>query len=78
MKDKYTREQLVAAFDKVKDKNHWKNPIKSYCSCADVDIVAEAIEYFTATKAEFDYLGVVDGEHKMHVRAAGYYAGPAN
>lgn len=73
----YSREQLKEAFDKVCDKTDWKRPIDSVCRSQDVPIVADAIQYFTATEAHFDYLGVVNGNHMLKVRADGYRRGPA-
>lgn len=72
----YTKEQLIAAFDKVKNKEHWKNPIDSFCNSNDVAVTYAAIEYFTGTEAKFDYLGLVDGNHMLKVYADGYRLGP--
>lgn len=80
------RNELKEAFDLVKNPVHWKDPIDSVCTTDEVKIIAEAIEYFTATKASFDYLGIVmareqgrfkAGDHLMKVRADGYRKGPA-
>jgi hypothetical protein len=72
MGQKYTREQLVQAFEKVQDKKHWKNPINSFCKEEEKEITNEAIIYFTGTEAEFGkpINGVVS------VTALGYYLGP--
>lgn len=70
----YTREQLGAAFDKVKNPNHWKNPIDAYCHEDEVDMVREAVDFFTATVPEFWRLGQTS---VMRVTAEGYYLGPA-
>jgi len=69
----YSGEQLSIAFDSVKNKDHWKNPIDAIINVTDMDIVSEAIIYFTATEAEFGK--PKDG--KVRVRAIGYYMGPA-
>jgi hypothetical protein len=79
---------LINTFDLVKNKEHWKNPINSYCTTDEVKLVAEAIHFFTATEAHFDYIGIVlqkqadatrfkIGDHIMKVRADGYRKGPA-
>ncbi len=49
----YTREQLEAAFNKVKNPNHWKNPIDAYCHRDEVELVREAVIFFTATVPSF-------------------------
>jgi hypothetical protein len=70
IRDGYTKAELTAAFDKVKDKTHWKNPIDATIPVADVDITAKA-KFFRSSRAE-------DKKVMMHVTAPGYYAGPAN
>ena len=70
----YTTEQLTAAFDKVKNPNHWKDPIDAVIDESERDLVSEAIPYFTATPAFFSE-GVVKGT--LNVTAEGYRAGPA-
>lgn len=71
---KYNREELATAFQKVQDKAHWKNPIKSTCTKDELEVVAEAIIYFTATEASFQPIGI----DLFKVTAPGYWAGPAN
>ncbi len=84
----FTHEELETAFDLVKDKEHWKNPIYSYCTSEEIKIIAAAIQYFTATEAKFDYIGKIKvpipnanrfkiGDHIFKVRAGGYRAGLA-
>lgn len=70
----YTKEQLEAAFNKVQNPNHWKNPIDAYCHKDEVDVVREAIEFFTATVPTFWNVGMTD---IRRVEAPGYYLGPA-
>jgi hypothetical protein len=76
--DGYTKAELTAAFDKVKNKDHWKNPIDATIPVADVDITAKAITFFTATQPKFFRVGEQGRNAKMRVTAPGYYAGPAN
>lgn len=73
--DKYSHDELSAAFSAVSDPHDWKN---SVCAVFDatrfpVDLVENAVEYFTATKATCTHL---NGNDWM-VEADGYYAGPA-
>ena len=74
-------------FDLVKNKEHWKNPIQSYCTSEEIKGVSAAIEFYTATHPSFDYLCEVEhgkengrfkvGDHIFLVRAEGYRKGPA-
>jgi hypothetical protein len=65
----YTRNQLEAAFKKVQNKTHWKNPISAIISEGDVNVVGAAIDFYTGGGAEFS-------THSKGVRvtAPGYYA----
>jgi hypothetical protein len=87
---RYTYDALKAAFQLVENKKDWKAPIESYVTTDEVKIVAEAIKFFTATVAHFDYIGIYTvteqplstcrfqpGVHIMKVRADGYRKGPA-
>ncbi len=74
----YTKAELTASFNKVKNKDHWKNPIDAVIPFDDHAITEKAIEFFTATKASFFRVGGIDGKVRMRVTAPGYYAGPAN
>lgn len=69
----YTPEQLSAAFDKVRNSIHWKDPIHKVIDFKDKEIVSVAISYFTATEAKF----VDIGYGKLIVKADGYRRGPA-
>lgn len=70
----YTQEQLENAFQKVQNKEHWKNPIKSTCHFTERAIVAQAIIHFTGTEATFAPIN----EDYLQVTAPGYYLGPCN
>ncbi len=65
-----------AAFKKVQNRENWKMAIKTIVSGTDDDmnVIAEAIEFYTATVATVRPLG--GGSYR--VTAPGYYAGPAN
>ncbi len=75
----HTREQLKEAFEKVQNKEHWKNPIDAYIRKDEYDITNEAIIYFTGTAINYSVLergGPNMG--KLHIKADGYYLGPCN
>jgi hypothetical protein len=67
----YTPEELDAAFDKVKNPTHWKDPIEAVIDDADIAIVTAAIIHFTGTVPEFFH-----EKGKTYVAADGYRAGP--
>ena len=76
---KFSKEDLHMAFDLVKDKEHWKNPIhveitdklliRDYGMVSFKDLVDAAIIHFTGGAATFTSIG--DG--KYVVDAVGYY-----
>jgi hypothetical protein len=68
---RYTDEQLHAAFEKVKNPTHWKDPIEAVIDDADIAIVEAAIIYFTGTVPEFFH-----EKGQCYVVADGYRAGP--
>ena len=70
----YTRKQLAAAFKQVQNPKHWKGPIDSFCRESEMDLVSEAIIFFTATIPTFYRLGQTS---KYRVQAVGYWEGPA-
>lgn len=73
-KKRASRDELTAAFEKVENAEHWKDPIDCEISRDDLEIVSEAVLYFTATQVEvIEELG-----DRVRIKAAGYRAGPAN
>lgn len=66
----YSQEELEAAFNKVKNTEHWKNPVDAVIDAADMRVVSFAIPWFTSTQAIFETLG--DG--KLRVTADGYWS----
>lgn len=69
----HTREELSAAFDLVKSKEHWKYPILAYVELdADQALIAEAVAYFTGSEAHFRTAQTEAGE-KLLVTADGYF-----
>ena len=70
----YKTEDLEKALDTVCDPKDWKAPIEAVVKNeADQAIIAEAIEFFTATIAEF----TKDDNGRLWVVADGYRMGPA-
>jgi len=65
-----------AAFNRVQNPTNWKKPIYAVVTGSDEDlkIIAEAIEFYTATSATITHLT----DDMYRVTAPGYYAGPAN
>lgn len=75
----HTREELKAAFEKVQNKEHWKNPIDAFISPDDYEVTDEAIAFFTGTR--INSCVVISGgpnKGKWHIKADGYYLGPCN
>ena len=73
MSEKYTHDQLEKAFDLVKNREHWKNPIDAYCRGENLAVISEAISYFTATLPSISQQE--NGWYR--VVAQGYRQGPA-
>jgi hypothetical protein len=69
----YTFAQLNGAFDTVKNKNDWKEPIDVVVGVELVGLVAASIEYFTATECKLTDLG----DKNYRVESIGYRRGPA-
>lgn len=69
----FTHQQLEDAFQKVQSKTSWKDPIDSVVPEKERKVVGSAVEFYTATQAEFTDLR--DG--LLRVRAIGYRMGPA-
>lgn len=72
-----TRSELSAAFDRVANKQHWKNEIDCVVDIAsdfDMAVVKEAVVFFTGSVARFDAVpgGTMPG-CRYRVRAAGYF-----
>lgn len=70
---KYTQEQLENAFQKVQNKEHWKNPIQTWIPVKDLEITEAAIKHFTATDM---VLGTINNGLAF-IWAKGYRLGPA-
>lgn len=78
-------QELKKYFELVQNKEHWKNPIDSYCTASELNKVYEAIRFFTGTEPTFNYVGPIFGNENrfkkgdliFKVRADGYRLGPA-
>lgn len=72
-----TQEQnMRTIFDAVQDEAHWKGPIDAIVKAADAQLAADAVEFFTGTKAT---VKLIPGPSKLaHIEAVGYWAGPCN
>jgi hypothetical protein len=68
--DKDRQARLCRAFDLVKDRDHWKNPVDAVIDSEHRADVEEAIMHFTGSVPSFEAAG--DG--LLRVRADGYYA----
>lgn len=75
------REELSRVFELVEDKKHWKNPIAKTINLnskefenVSLGMIAEAVEFFTATPTTITELG----DSNYFVQSVGYFNGPAN
>ena len=68
------REKLDAAFTALHGDNHWKDPIDTVIFRGEFDLMAQACDFFTATKLTI--AEELDDE-RIRVTAIGYRAGPA-
>ena len=69
----FTRGQLKEAFEKVQNKEDWKDEVMGYCSAKDKILIREAVVFFTATEPRFTKIG----RNSWRVYAPGYRLGPA-
>jgi len=70
----YTHETLSKAFDAVADPGDWRAPIAVWLPGEAVNLVVEAIRYFTATDPK---VGLDMHRMRYLVTSEGYRAGPA-
>jgi hypothetical protein len=71
----YRREQLAAAFERVRNPQDWKAPIQAVIPAAEWHLVEKAVLWFTATVPKF--LPVPGTPDQLVVKAPGYRLGPA-
>lgn len=69
----YSKVDLEAAFNLVKDPEDWKKPIDKVIDTYQMDIVGKAIQFFTATEPMFE----PNKSGCVRVTSIGYRAGPA-
>ena len=71
----YRFEQLASAFDRVRDPQDWKAPIRAVIPVVERPIVEKAVLWFTETEPRFEE---IPGESdRLIVVAPGYRLGPA-
>lgn len=70
----YTYQQLREAFEKVQNKEHWKNPIEAFIPVSDLDITDKAIRHFTGTDM---MVGWTKNDGTIKIWSIGYRNGPA-
>lgn len=72
----YSEEELHSAFDRVKNKEHWKLPIRctiDYKDEDDIDLIRESVIYFTGSVPDIDVRELKNGKKRVKVSAVGYY-----
>ena len=73
------RETLLPVFEKVQNKEHWKNPIDAFIDPKDFEVTNDAIAFFTGTRIKSTVLQAGGPNHgKWHIKADGYFLGPCN
>lgn len=82
----FTQQQLQDAWDKIRDKEDWKNQVTAPVAIADLSVTVAAVEFFTATRCVISarpsvmgdsYDASNDPEGCYYLWAAGYRNGPA-
>jgi len=73
--ENFSREELTKAFDEVKNKDNWKQPISAWVHLSNLEVTLEAIKYFTATEGRI--VRTSTDECSVLIHADGYYMGPA-
>ena len=68
-KERYSREEMDVAFSYVQDSEHWKNPLTALIPNEMLDVVEQAVIYFTGSVV---FVTPLD-EHCSMVEAAGYF-----
>lgn len=71
----YRREQLAAAFEKIRNQGDWQAPIRATIPAAERPLVEQAVLWFTDTVPVF--LPAPGHKDRLLVRAPGYRLGPA-
>lgn len=71
----YRREQLAAAFERVRNPGDWKAPIRAVIPASERSVVEKAVLWFTATVPLF--AAAAGSTEHLLVRSPGYRLGPA-
>jgi hypothetical protein len=66
----YSRAELSAIFDTLKDVNNWKNPIVGFIHPALYPAARVAVEFYTGSKLK---VKGADAKGRLFVKADGYY-----
>lgn len=66
----YSTDQLKMAFDQVKNKSHWKNPVSATIFEDDLNIVSAAVAFYTGSNVEVTR---TYKNGKVRIYAAGYF-----
>ena len=77
---KYSEPELNAAFKRVQNPYDWREPIDCIVYAKDqseLDVIVEAIMFYTATKATIRQVGIPAYSRTYRITAVGYRAGPA-
>jgi len=72
----YSDEELHSAFDRVKNKEHWKLPIRctiDYKDEDDIRLITESVIHFTGSVPHIDIYQLKSGKKRVKVNAVGYY-----
>jgi hypothetical protein len=77
---RFSEPEMNDAFRRVQDPSDWRAPIDRVVtieSFRDVDLICDAVEFYTATKAETELISTWNFPAKVRFTAKGYRAGPA-
>lgn len=66
----FTREQIDAQFEKVRDRTHWKNDIDTMIAPGEEDLTAAAIRWYTGPS---EIVFTPEGD-EVRVQATGYWS----
>lgn len=67
-RNEWTLGELHAAFDRVKHPGNWKMPILAIVPARDVELISDAVEFFTGSECHERPMGPVS-----EIKADGYY-----
>ena len=76
----FSEMEMNEAFTRVQDPRDWRNPIDCVVridSRTELDLIVEAIDFYTATEASVRQVGSSRASRVFRVTAVGYRLGPA-